>query len=88
MPLPRFAVRGVALVAAASMVIFISHFRIFPPLDRNLPRASPTWLTIAAGIALWFAGEHAARLARRATARLGARRRAPAPTTTIAVALD
>ncbi len=87
-PLPRFAVRGVALVAAASMVIFISHFRIFPPLDRNLPRGVAYAATIAAGIALWFAGEHAARLARRTTARLGARRRASAPTTTIAVALD
>ena len=87
-PLPRFAVRGAAIVAAASMVIFISHFRIFPPLDRNLPRGVAYVLTIAAGIALWVAGGHAARLARRATARLRARRRAPAPTTTIAVALD
>ena len=78
----------IAVVAAASMVIYISHFRIWPPLDRNLPRGVAYVLTIAAGIALWFAGGHAARLARRATARLRARRRAPAPTTTIAVALD
>ena len=30
-------IRPIAAVAAASMWIYVSHFRIWPPLDRNLP---------------------------------------------------
>jgi acyl-CoA synthetase (AMP-forming)/AMP-acid ligase II len=65
-PLPRHLARTVALVAASSMAIFISHFRIFPPLDRNLPRDLAFALTMLAGIALWLASAQALRLLRRA----------------------
>jgi hypothetical protein len=37
LPVPRAAIRPIAVVAAASMWIYLSHFRIWPPLDRNLP---------------------------------------------------
>ena len=72
------------------MAIFISHFRIWPPLDRNLPQGVAYALTLAAGIGIWFAAGQAARLARRATVWLGARRsRTSAPSTTaMAVAVD
>ena len=49
-PLPRRLVRPVALVAAASMWIFITHFRVWPPLDRNLPGVVALILTLGVGI--------------------------------------
>ncbi len=64
-PLPRAAIRPIAVVAAASMWIFISHFRIWPPLERNLPIGVAYALTILAGIAIWCTITWAARLARR-----------------------
>ena len=85
-PLPRLAVRAVALVASASMAIFITHFRVFPPLDRNLPSGLAYLATIAAGVGIWVAGHWTIR-------RAAAWRRRPAPstptaTTTLAVAVD
>ena len=41
-PLPRPLISVVATVAAASMWIYISHFRIFPPLQRACRTASPS----------------------------------------------
>ena len=53
LPLPRPAIRPIAIVAAASMWIYLSHFRIWPPLDRNLPPGAAYTITILAGIAIW-----------------------------------
>jgi non-ribosomal peptide synthetase component E (peptide arylation enzyme)/acyl carrier protein len=55
LPLPRAAIHPIAVVAAASMWIYVSHFRIWPPLARNLPDAAAYVLTILAGIAIWRA---------------------------------
>jgi hypothetical protein len=55
LPLPRAAIRPIAVVAAASMWIYVSHFRIWPPLARNLPDAAAYALTILAGVAIWRA---------------------------------
>jgi acyl-CoA synthetase (AMP-forming)/AMP-acid ligase II len=55
LPLPRAAIRPIAIVAAASMWIYVSHFRVFPPLARNLPDGAAYALTIVAGVAIWRA---------------------------------
>ena len=52
LPVPRALRVPISAVAAASIWIFISHFRVFPPLSRNLPLGVAYALTIAAGIAL------------------------------------
>jgi non-ribosomal peptide synthetase component E (peptide arylation enzyme) len=64
-PLPRAAIRPIAVVAAASMWIYLSHFRIWPPLDRNLPAGVAYLLTVLAGIAIWRASTLVTPLARR-----------------------
>ena len=69
LPLPRLAIRPIAVVAAASMWIFVSHFRIWPPLERNLPTGVAYALTILAGVAIWRVSVVAAQLARRWSAR-------------------
>ena len=68
-PIPRAALRVVAVVAAASMWIYISHFRVWPPLERNLPAGVAYVFTIAAGVAIWRASESASLLARTLVAR-------------------
>ena len=35
------------------MWIYLSHFRIWPPLDRNLPQGVAYTITILAGVAIW-----------------------------------
>jgi acyl-CoA synthetase (AMP-forming)/AMP-acid ligase II len=66
-PLPRAAIRPIAVVAAASMWIYLSHFRIWPPLDRNLPAGVAYALTVLAGVAIWRASALVSPLARRAS---------------------
>lgn len=56
-PLPRVAIWPMATVAAASMWILITHFRVFPPLTRNLPLAVAYAMTIAAGVLVWRISE-------------------------------
>jgi hypothetical protein len=65
LPLPRAAIRPIAAVAAASMWIYLSHFRIWPPLERNLPSGFAYALTVLAGVAIWRASTLVAPLARR-----------------------
>ena len=48
---------AIAVIAAASMAIFVTHFRIFPPLQRNLPLGVAYVATIGAGVAIWLAGQ-------------------------------
>ena len=87
-PLPRPAITVVATIAAASMWIYISHFRIFPPLQRALPDGVAYVSTILAGVAIWRSVDLAGDAARRVMAwgrrSVEERRRAPA----VAVALD
>ena len=68
LPLPRLAIRPIAVIAAASMWIYLSHFRIWPPLDRNLPAGIAYVATILAGVAIWRAGTVVMPLASRAVA--------------------
>jgi AMP-binding enzyme len=51
--LPGLLVRPVALVAAASMWIYLSHFTIWPALDAIMARELAYPLTILAGVAVW-----------------------------------
>jgi acyl-CoA synthetase (AMP-forming)/AMP-acid ligase II len=87
-PMPRLAIRPIAAIAAASMAIFVSHFRIFPVLDRNLAREWAYVATIAAGVGIWFGGEVALRQARRAVTAFRARERTLAAPERVAVAID
>ena len=72
-PLPRLGARAVAVVAAASMGIFITHFRVFPPLDRTLPRGVAFAVTVAVGVVAWCAAEQAVRILRPALRRARSR---------------
>lgn len=82
-PMPRLAIWPVATVAGASMWILISHFRVFPPLTRNLPLGLAFALTLAAGVVIWrlvdLAGRWATRLVqeRRRRRTMGDRAAAP-----------
>ncbi len=87
-PMPRLAIRPIAAIAAASMAIFVSHFRIFPVLDRNLAREWAYVATIAAGVGIWFGGEMALRQARRAVVAIRMRERALVAPQRVAVAVD
>jgi len=55
-PLPRAAIRPIAAIAGASMAIFITHFRVFPVLTRNLPIGAAYVATIGIGIGIWWGG--------------------------------
>ena len=88
-PVPRIVIRPVAAVAAASLAIYVSHFRVFPPLARNLPVGWAYVATVAVGVGIWSGWELASRHARR----LAGTRRERQPTTVptravVAVAVD
>jgi acyl-CoA synthetase (AMP-forming)/AMP-acid ligase II len=53
-PLPRFAVRPIATVAAASMWIFISHFMIWPPLKSWFVVEVAYPLTLITCLGVWW----------------------------------
>lgn len=82
-PCPPPLVPLVATVATASMWIYISHFQLWRPLDRLVPRELAYPLTVLAGIAIWACAEQITRAARRA---LQARRPRPHADTTDAPA--
>jgi acyl-CoA synthetase (AMP-forming)/AMP-acid ligase II len=77
-PWPRPLVPVVATLAAASMWIFISHFQVWRPLDRLMPRGLAYVATLVAGIAAWALAERVTRAARRAWLAPRAGPRAPA----------
>jgi len=68
-PLPRPVNRIIGSIAAASMYIFLFHWRIWPPLDRPVVKEAAFVLTVAAGIAAWWLVERAARVVRTALRR-------------------
>jgi hypothetical protein len=80
-PCPRSLVPVVATLATASMWIYISHFRLWRPLDSLVPRGLAYLLTLLAGVAVWVSAEQVTRAARRAV-RAG-RRRAPVDPTIV-----
>jgi len=60
--LPRLAIRPIAAVAGASMVIYLTHFRIWRVLDRNLPSRGWAYVaTIVLGVTIWIVAERTAR---------------------------
>jgi surface polysaccharide O-acyltransferase-like enzyme len=86
-PMPRLLIRPIAAIAAASLAIYVSHFRVFPPLQRNLPIGLAYVVTVAAGVAIWSGWGLAARGARHVAATARGRRR-PVPHPVVAVAVD
>jgi acyl-CoA synthetase (AMP-forming)/AMP-acid ligase II len=64
-PVPGFVLRPVAVIAAASLWILITHFKLFPPLRRAFEDHWAYVLTIAGGVLVWLVAEQVTRLARR-----------------------
>jgi acyl-CoA synthetase (AMP-forming)/AMP-acid ligase II/acyl carrier protein len=50
MPLPRTAARVVALVAAGSLWVYLTHYEVFPPLQRILPGPVALVATLGVGV--------------------------------------
>lgn len=63
-PWPRPLVPVVATLAAASMWVFITHFQVWRPLDRLMPRGVAYVATLLVGIAAWALAEQVTRAAR------------------------
>lgn len=57
LPLPRWTVRIVGTLAAASMWIYVSHFSIWPLYRMVFVREAAYVLTILSGVAVWFVAE-------------------------------
>jgi acyl-CoA synthetase (AMP-forming)/AMP-acid ligase II len=79
---PRPLTRVVGAVAAASLYIYLTHWKVWPALAELLPIEIAFAATIAAGIAAWALADRATRLALRAweAGRFGrGARRAPGP---------
>ncbi len=79
LPMPRFAVRPLATLAAASMWIFISHFMIWPPMKQLFIVEVAYPLTVLASLVVWRLAEPATQwvVARVADANGQWRRRPP-----------
>jgi hypothetical protein len=75
-PLPRAVAAPIAVVAAASMAIFVTHFRVWPVFARNLPIGLAFAATVAVGVAVWSALELVTRHGHRAWRGIAVRRRA------------
>ena len=61
-PVPAVVLRVVAVIAAASLWILITHFRIWPPLARAFDREWAYVLTILAGVLVWATADQLSRL--------------------------
>lgn len=57
LPVPRWTVRFIGTLAAASMWIYVSHFTIWPLYRMAFIREASYVLTIASGVVVWFAAE-------------------------------
>ena len=68
-PVPKFAVRGVSLVASASLAIYLTHGVTYPVLLEHLPPVPVAVLAIAIGVLAWWSADALARVARRSFAR-------------------
>jgi hypothetical protein len=76
-PMPRFAVRPIAAVAAASMAIYLTHFRIWRVFDRNLGRGWAYVVTVLVGVAIWVVGQRLVRSVRVRAAAVRVNREVP-----------
>ena len=76
LPLPRTVGVPIAAAAAASMAIFVTHFRVFPVFDRNLPIGLAFAATVGAGLGIWWAVELVTRHGQQAWRSIHVRRRA------------
>lgn len=52
--LPGWAVRPVGAVASASLVIYLTHYAVYPALLPHLPGPVVLVLTVAAGVLVWW----------------------------------
>lgn len=57
LPVPRVLARGVGLVAAASMYIYLTHWQVWPMLSPHMPFPVALTLTVATGVGVWVAAE-------------------------------
>ena len=57
LPVPRWSVRLIGTLAAASMWIYVSHFTIWPLYRMVFIREVSYVLTIVSGVAVWFVAE-------------------------------
>lgn len=57
LPVPRPLTRGIGLVAAASMYIYLTHWQVWPLLIGYMPFPVALVLTVAAGVGVWVAAE-------------------------------
>jgi acyl-CoA synthetase (AMP-forming)/AMP-acid ligase II len=68
LPVPRVLTRPLALVAGASLYIYLCHWQVFPPLRASVGPVAALVGSLVAGVLLW-------QLARRAELEAGARLR-------------
>jgi acyl-CoA synthetase (AMP-forming)/AMP-acid ligase II len=73
--LPRPVVRGLGLLAAASLYVYLSHWQVYPHFEDSRPLLGVV-LSLGVGIAVWLVVERVTPLAARAVAHLLARARA------------
>ena len=57
LPVPRWSVRIIGTIAAASMWIYVSHFSIWPLYRAVFIQEVAYVLTIVSGVAVWFVAE-------------------------------
>ncbi|WP_200936198.1 non-ribosomal peptide synthetase, partial [Marmoricola sp. Leaf446] len=63
--LPRLAVRAAALLAAASLYVYLVHWQVYPHFEDTRPLLG-VLLSLGAGVALWWAVDRATPRVRRA----------------------
>ena len=56
-PVPRLAVRPVALVASASLYIYLVHWQVYPVMLRNLGELAAFGASLIAGLVAWWTAE-------------------------------
>ena len=68
-PMPVAGGRLVSLIAASSLWILITHFRVWPVMERNLPLGAAFVATLAVGAGAWWLYESLLRPLRRLSTR-------------------
>jgi hypothetical protein len=54
LPVPRWTLRPIGSIGAASLAIYLTHYAIYPPLLPHLPAVVVTAVCVLAGIAAWW----------------------------------
>jgi acyl-CoA synthetase (AMP-forming)/AMP-acid ligase II len=80
--IPRRVQRAIAPVAAASLYIYLTHWQVYPPVERNVGQIAAVVVSVCTGVVAWRAVQPAAsaveRTLRSGRARVRAARRSPA----------